>query len=330
MTGGLVSVIIPAYNAEKYIENTIESVEKQTYDNIEIIVVNDGSTDNTGNVLSNLKSKFDNLFVYEKENQGVTLARKYGALHSNGEYIGFVDADDELDPRMYEILVDNLLNNDADISHCGYDVIDLNGKMKLFYGTEKKKTYSKIDGITALLSNEFEPGLCNKLYKRELIINLFEGSLLDYSIKINEDLLMNYYLFSLSDTTCFHDLCLYHYLKRDGSASTSKLNHNLIWDQIKVLSIIRSDSFNTEYEKTARKKYLLRCINIYNTLSLFENKAFVKDRNEVKSLISENKKDFCLLGKKNKCIANTIMYLPFIYSLIYNLFSKVSRRKNGT
>ena len=111
----LVSVIIPAYNIEDYIGRCLDSVISQTYKNLEIIVVDDGSRDHTGEILDNYAKKDRRIKVIHKENGGVSSARNKGIEAAEGDYIGFIDGDDLIEPEMYKTLVDLLEEENADI-----------------------------------------------------------------------------------------------------------------------------------------------------------------------------------------------------------------------
>ena len=130
-----ISVIVPAYNVEKYIEQCLNSISNQTYRNLEIIVINDGSTDRTREIIENLSIKDQRIRVINQENKGLVLTREVGIKLSTGEYITFVDGDDTIKNDMYERLINNLLKYDADISHCGMLFRWPNGKEELHYGT---------------------------------------------------------------------------------------------------------------------------------------------------------------------------------------------------
>ena len=184
----LVSVIIPAYNIEDYIGRCLDSIISQTYKNLEIIVVDDGSRDHTGEILDNYAKKDRRIKVIHKENGGVSSARNKGIEAAEGDYIGFIDGDDLIESEMYKTLVDLLEEENADIAHCGYQMV-FPDRVDYYHNTGKKKIQTTEEGLKDLLSGEMiEPGLVNKLYKKELIKNCR----LDETVKINEDLLMNF------------------------------------------------------------------------------------------------------------------------------------------
>lgn len=235
-----ISVIIPAYNIEKELPRTLDSVLAQTYQNLEIIVVNDGSKDGTAAVIDAYAAKDSRIRPIHKENGGVTSARLRGVAEATGDWIGFVDGDDYIEPDMYERLMSNAREQGADISHCGYRMVFPNGWVDWYYNTGRKLLQDHETGLRDLVSGNFvEPALWNKLFRRELFRDLERQ--MDFSIKINEDVLMNYYLFKAAESAAYEDFCPYHYVLRPGSAATSRLNAGKLTDPIKVSRIIWRD-----------------------------------------------------------------------------------------
>ena len=241
MMDELISIIIPAYNIQDYLEVTLDSVLAQTYKNLEVIVVNDGSRDGTADVMNSYAARDNRVKAFHKENGGVTSARLYGLSKSTGSYIGFVDGDDLIEPQMYQRLLQNLKTYNADISHCGYQMVYPSGRIDFYYNTGKMVLQDGYRGCTDLLEGTFvEPGLWNKLYRRELFVGL--DTWMDRNIRINEDLLMNFYLFRRAETTVFEDVCPYHYMLRKGSAATSQLNEHKLWDPLRTLQILQAET----------------------------------------------------------------------------------------
>ncbi len=237
-----ISIIIPAYNLEQYIGATLDSVLAQTEQNLEVIVVNDGSTDGTGRVVENYAEKDNRIKVIHKANGGVTSARLRGVAEAAGEWIGFVDGDDDIEPQMYERLLENALKYKADISHCGYQMVFPNGRIDYYYNTGKIVRQDQMTGLRDLLSGVMiEPGLWNKLYHRKLFRDLLRYGRMPEDIKINEDLLMNYWLFKAAESAIFEDVCPYHYVLRKGSAATSGINEHKLRDPLRVTKILLED-----------------------------------------------------------------------------------------
>lgn len=171
MNDPLVSIIIPVYNGERYIETTVESAFNQTYANFEVIIVNDGSTDNTSAKLKDLKSKYPDLIVVSQSNAGVSVARNTGIEYSNGEYICFADADDILLPNYIEYLVSNAIKYDADISvSTGMTTNFKLGNLKVEDSkTDIIKVYDKEDSLIKMLTYWLPIGCYCRAFSRRLI-----------------------------------------------------------------------------------------------------------------------------------------------------------------
>ena len=166
-----ISVVIPAYNIQGYLGKTLDSVLNQTYKNLEIIVVNDGSGDSTGSVADAYAEKDSRIRVIHKENGGVTSARLRGVAEASGEWIGFVDGDDFVEPDMYERLLKNAIDYNAEISHCGYQMV-FPSRVDYYYNTGRVVAQDRKNGLQDLIQGSFvEPGVVTKLYCRELFAN---------------------------------------------------------------------------------------------------------------------------------------------------------------
>lgn len=167
----LISVIIPAYNAEKTIARCLQSVIDVNYKNLEIIVVDDGSTDKTASICRNYAQKDRRIQLLHQNNLGVVRARKTALDYSTGEYISFVDADDTVSVNIFEKLTEAMEQNNADIAVCGYEVAWSDHLEKVQYG--KKVTLSNTyDILDAYINGGVRGFLWNKLYKRKLFVNM--------------------------------------------------------------------------------------------------------------------------------------------------------------
>lgn len=168
MNKPLISIIIPVYGVEKYIAQCLESVISQTYKNLEIIVVNDGTKDRSAEIAKDYAAKDSRIKVYDFKNGGLSVARNRGLEIATGDYISYIDSDDWLDKKMYETLLDAAMKNDADMVKCG--IIETNGI------TEEKLAFSDIKIISNEQNRAFENyfnGMLwtlawNGLYKKEL------------------------------------------------------------------------------------------------------------------------------------------------------------------
>ena len=316
----LISVIVPVYNVAAELPRCLDSIIRQNYSDIEIIAVDDGSSDNSGQILDQYAEQHPGIRVLHKENGGVTSARLCGVKEASGEWIGFVDGDDEIEPDMYARLLDNAMKYHAEISHCGYQMCFPDGRVNYFHNTGLLEQQDKITALKELLSGErIEPGLWNKLFHKTLFHRLFHGDKIPTDIKINEDLLMNYFLFSVAEQTVFEDWCPYHYIVRDTSASRAKLNDHKIYDPIRVKEIIRKTA-KAEFYDDALRAYVNTSINIYHTL-LGAGKEYKQDQQKIRRLLKQERISFTLLGKKRRLMAQLIVAVPQVYRPIYWLYS---------
>lgn len=160
-----VSVIVPAYNAESFIEQCLQSLVRQTLKDLEIVIVNDGSTDNTAAIICKYERQYPNIVVINQENQGLYGARKTGLLNAKGDYVGWVDADDFADPQMFEKLYNCAVLNDSELAYCDYSFFpkEIKTKAKWFRPYE-----GKVD--TTFVERNSQPW--NKIVKRELLQRL--------------------------------------------------------------------------------------------------------------------------------------------------------------
>lgn len=235
-----ISIIVPAYNIEAYLARTLDSILTQTYTNIEVVVVNDGSTDGTAAVIDRYAAMDRRVKAIHKENGGVTSARLRGVAEATGQWIGFVDGDDLIEPQMYGRLMENALKYEADISHCGYQMV-FPSRVDYYYDTGKLVQQDHATGLRDLVEGRFvEPGLVMKLYRQELFAGLSEK--MDFSIRNNEDVLMNYWLFKGAEHSVFEDVCPYHYILRLGSATSSRLSLHKLRDPLAVTKAILDDA----------------------------------------------------------------------------------------
>ena len=316
-----ISIVVPVFNIEGYVERCLQSLLQQTYTNLEVLAIDDGSTDSSGAILDRLATTDSRIKVIHKENGGVTSARMAGIRNATGEWIGFVDGDDKIESDMYERLLRNSAEYHADISHCGYQMCFDDGRIHYFHNTGLLVQQDKITALKELLSGlRIEPGLCNKLFHKTLFRSLLHGGAVPLDIKINEDLLMNYRLFSEAERTVFEDWCPYHYIVRSTSASQAKLNPHKIYDPIKVKEIIRQ-SAPAELHDAAQQAYISTCINTYHTL-LTAGAKYKDDLRKVHELLTQEADDFFLLGRKRRLMANMIVHTPVLYRPIYAVYSR--------
>lgn len=210
-----VSIIVPIYNAGKYLSKTIESLTSQSFQSIEIICVNDGSTDNSVSIINGCIKKDNRIKLIDKKNEGVWKARVDGIKNSKGKYITFVDSDDFVETDFIEKLYNNIVKNNSDFVVCGYKRIDY--KTGKVLSKEMKYNENKIIET----NNNFEEvisintSLWNKLFKAQLFQNMKD---LDNPPRILEDMMFLSLIYMNVKKISFVDNYLYNYIVREGSS----------------------------------------------------------------------------------------------------------------
>ena len=226
----LISVIVPAYNIEDYIERGVDSVRSQTYRNLEIIVVDDGSTDDTGAICDRIASEDQRVQVIHKENGGLADARNVGIEKAIGTYIAFVDGDDWIDPDMYEEMLGALKEQHADLAVCRYRQVYKShtddqsvDRMILFEGQEALQHY-----VQEVEEYAIQNAAWNKLYKKELIEHLV------FPVgKWYEDILYATTVLSRVNRCVYLDTAYYNYIiDREGSIMNMRSGSRILTDLI--------------------------------------------------------------------------------------------------
>lgn len=218
-----ISIIVPVYNCEELIQRCINSLLKQTYKNIEILLIDDGSKDNSGKICDEYEKKDSRIKVFHKENGGVSSSRNLGLKKMTGNYFMFVDSDDYLDFNSIESLINNLKKDDEIIGLCYKEIFDNKEKIK-----RRPIIYTRDDFIVSILNNE-TPGCCwgilynSNLQKKE---NLFFDSNTNYM----EDtlFLINYLIIADIAKVNFIDLAYYNYYVNPSSLTHSNISINTI------------------------------------------------------------------------------------------------------
>ena len=226
----LVSVIVAAYNIADYIERGLNSIRNQTYHNLEIIVVDDGSTDDTGALCDRIASKDPRMQVIHKENGGPAEARNVGVARAKGSYIGFVDGDDWIDPDMYEKMLGALKEQHADIAICRYRRVYKThtedqsvDRVVLFEGQEALQYY-----VQETKEYDIQNAAWNKLYRREILTDI------TFPVgKWYEDIMFATMVLSHAKRCVYLDTAYYNYIiDREGSIMNTQINPRTFTDQI--------------------------------------------------------------------------------------------------
>ena len=286
-----ISVIVAVYNTEKYLDRCIESLLNQTYKNIELVIVEDCSTDSSRKLLKKYKENENIKIFYNKENRGLSYSRNYGLKKSTGDFIGYIDSDDYVEPDYYEKLMSSIKDNKSDIAICDIKLVDEQTNK-----IQRCKCYANDFDVYSVVNNGFAASACNKLFKRKNIEKypFAEG-------KVNEDIAVVIPTVIQAKKISYADTC-YFYVQRGGSIQNSKFSDKRfdIFDGVKTtLERIKKEQ-DYEFYKNAI---------VYNQLILLLMFAIPKERNFIKRY--KFLKKFNELSKDYKITKNT-NYLEYL------------------
>lgn len=288
-----ISVIVPCYNVEKFVEKCIDSLINQTYDNIEIIAIDDQSKDNTFEVLKKLKEKYgEKITLYQNEkNKGLAYTRNFGVSKANGKYVGFIDSDDYIDPHYYEVLVEKIINEKADLVVNDIQLVDENGK---YIGNVNKACNGEISKLS-IIDNGLCASACNKLLRKDLLVKypFLEG-------KINEDVASIIPIIVNSNKIAYTDKAVYFYVQRSNSIQNSKFSEKRfdMFDSISVCLDRIKDSENYEEYKDVILLHQLLEIYIYILIEIEDE----EDRTRLITKFIEKLKEYEFEIWNLKCI----------------------------
>ncbi len=318
----MISVIVPVYNSGLYLQDCLNSILSQTYKCLEIICVNDGSTDNSQEILADMEQQDSRIKVLTQENAGVSAARNAGLDAATGDYITFVDSDDALEPDMYEILLNLIEKHQADIAHCGYKKIHLDGSTKDVCGTGELLVQDGLEASRCLLTGEhFTGGLWNKIYHSSIVGNIR----FDTALKINEDVLFNAKLFQKAETAVFLDVPKYHYFERENSACSRTASIRKKQDAVVAGEQILQLFVNTSVEPAAANRLNYCLIDLYRAY-LFD--GIQKNRKKCKEIhgrICDIARLCQMESHRNRNNYRLMRMFPRGYKWVYTLYDRIRK-----
>lgn len=315
----LLSVVVPVYNVEKYLDRCIKSIINQTYKNLEIILVDDGSKDNSGIICDKYASKDKRIKVVHKENEGLSEARNTGIRLSKGQYITFVDSDDYIDKRMYEILISDLEKYEVDIATCDYlRIVDYRKKAEI---SNEVLIYSKNKAISKILKNEdYKDYAWNKIYKKEL----FDDVLYPKG-RIQEDVATTYKLILKANKVSYNKSKLYFYLKRRGSIIDSWNIKNDIDLYISSLERYKDiDIFLKDLIDNDRFFLIITC-DIFDKCYKFLEDEMIMEVKKIVKQISKKKDVNKTLSIYKKMQMGSLLIDTRLYVLFMHLYRKIKK-----
>lgn len=293
----LVSIIVPVYNTELYIEKCIRSIMEQTYKNIEIIIIDDGSTDKSGELVDKLKEEDERIYIFHNENRGVSYARNYGINMAKGDYIYCVDSDDYITNNTIEVLTDTIIKNGSDLVVCGYynDYIEEKNVIRQNDNTffQEKILLTRDEYLNRMsehIRSLYYGVLWNKLYKRSVIKK--HNLLFREEISLGEDFLFNLdYLEHIENVIILPDYLYHHCYLREDSL-TKKVDSWYEWNMTKLRLDYCIEKYKNIGVYNICKKNLQKAMSIEliaPTYFIVENKQYTrKQAIEQLKIIYEN------------------------------------------
>lgn len=332
----MVSVIVPVYNVEAYIDKCLNSLCNQTFKDIEIIVVDDGSTDKSPEIIKKHADIDSRILYFRKDNGGLSSARNFGINKAAGEYIGFVDSDDWVDKYFVEHLLSAMVEDSSDISICNISYINENGvenrnvpHINKHIVLDKDSAFKEL-----LLGKQYRFHAVNKLYKRYL----FFDPDIKYPIgKMFEDVATTYKVFYKANCVSIINEKLYYYLqKRKGSILSSAFNDKnfeLLEAMEQVLNYTRENEIKCDNE--------MQCFYVNNVIGLMSQShesyltySKMQRKQYLSRLLSQQREFDCIFTWMNnqlciyeKCKFYMIKHAPLLYSMVLKLKMKMWGRR---
>lgn len=317
-----ITIVVPVYNVEKYVAKCIDSLLAQTFTDLEILLVNDGSTDGSAKICEEYARKDSRIKVIHQENQGLSAARNTGIEHASGKFLGFIDSDDYIDEDMYEVLYNQLQENQADISVCGIynEYADV---VRRACPTDEFMVVSQKEAMRLVLeANKISVNAVNKLYKKEIFQEL------RYPVgKLSEDAHVILEILLQAKTIVISTVPKYHYIHRGNSITTSPYKSG-------DLSVIEAYSKNKriieKYYPDLLEVAEFRCFFSYfyvlDKMALSKEFKAKNERKEVIKLVRNNIDKILhnhYVGRNRKLAARVLLIHPFMY----NVFVKIEFRR---
>ena len=310
MDNPLISVIVPVYKVEKYLDKCLESIVNQTYTNLEIILVDDGSPDNCPAMCDVWAEKDSRIKVIHKENDGLANARNSGIEICTGEYVMFTDSDDWIDADMVEYLYSLIVEYDAEVSRCGYYTEYENGLPTGYPEDMTVKLYDYNQRIIELTTAGFAGTAWNKLYKKSVI----KAHPYMKNDGCSEDIMHNYRVYKDVEKTVFCDDPKYHYLIRENSITNNKFSFGA-FDIIRAKTIVLNENKNnSEVLPYAIRGFVMSAFIVLS--GCIQNDMFPKERDELIKKIVGYKKEILksnMYSKGDKAKTLLLSFSPSLY-----------------
>lgn len=326
MNNELISIIVPVYNVEKYLEKCVDSIINQTYKNLEIILVDDGSPDNSGKMCDELAKKDSRIKVYHKENGGLSDARNYGVQKAQGTYVGFVDSDDYIHEKMYEELYKAIKKSGTQIVECGVTRVYKNSLRPHYEGEDYFLVLDKKEYLKEFLVNK---RLYGSAWCKLLHIDLAKK--IEFPVgKVYEDTFYTLELLKNVDKYTLISGNYYYYYMRENSITTRPFSQKDM-DFIEIMDKIREYtlSYYPEYKDILDIRLSFAYLSIFNQIIKLNNYKEVSEYRQLKEKIIRIRRAILKNKKAPKNLKGAVVLLSINENLYKFVLSKYSRYENN-
>lgn len=279
-----ISIIVPVYKVESYLNKCIDSILNQTFEDFELILVNDGSPDKCGEICEDYAKKDSRIRVFHKENGGQATARNFGIDVARGEYIGFVDSDDYIEPEMYEVLYNMCINDNCDMVNCSSKIY-FNNKIKV-NGNGEKVIHSKKEAMRVVIEGLlYDECLWSKLIKKSVLKDLRMPVGIIY-----EDTAFVYKIVDKCERIGYMGVPMYNYIKREDSTmdrAVKEIRTDAILVYKEMYEFVKNKY--PDIADIVRLKLSNTCISIMNTIiKQDEFNIYINKYREVSKVLNKN------------------------------------------
>lgn len=327
-----ISILMPVYNGEKYIENTVDTILDQSFRDWELIIANDGSTDNSKSICEKLEKSDKRIKFIHKEKTGVSDTRNILLDNATGEYVGFVDCDDIIDKKMYKSLLSNIEKYESDLVVCGIaekkmkeDTV-ISNIDRIYYPKKIIKIHEMKDIFFEFGNSQLLNSLCNKLYKRDVI--KIHNIRFDESIENGEDFLFNLEYMKYIKSIVFCKDTFYSYIRRGKDSITHKYTDDMYYKGLKIHKSVEEfldymGFLNEKNKKTLCENHLVGVFSAFLNLFHKDCKLNIKQKKEyINKIISRDYVKICADKRKGEkgIIGITSMLIRLRSSIVIIVF----------
>lgn len=314
----MISVIIPVYNTKQYLRGCLDSILAQSYTDLEILFIDDGSTDGSAELLDAFASQDSRIRVIHQENGGVCAARNRGIQEARGDYLSFIDSDDTLEPDMYELLMGLIREHGVDISHCSYNRVT-DGVVKPIGNTGGLHLQDTVRALECLLTGKLFVGSCwTKLYARKLFGTVRFPS----GIRTNEDMLVNFQLFSQVESSAFLDVCKYNYLTSETSSCIRTPQRKRAEDLLTVNRRMLSENTLQALEGILQRRVLGALFSCYKA-SAYEAKPDRVYQKQLAHEIGRMRSRGQRFSGRTELEYRLLRHTPGLYKFAYGIYDRI-------